>query len=282
MTVNRRLLGLAVGHLVLGIIGRLLVSIELPRFFDLVYIVFVPLYYGLAFCQALLLSLWGAASSVSPPVRVAGLIAGVVYVEALFLSVEPVAPELSAITVMIATAALLVVRVLGVRLIRFDGRSQPTPSGTEGFRFSIRALLLVTAAVALLSAGARALQQAPGVSALRTVCWAMCVVAVGLVALWAALGLGRPLWRGPVVFALSLVVGAFLASATEPQGAVVGWVISVLIMLLYSTLLLGSLLIVRSCGYRFVRRVASSSKLPDEQTGSHPLGVPASGVTTPE
>jgi len=53
------------------------------------------------------------------------------------------------------------------------------------------------------------------------------------------------------------------------------------IMLLYPMLLLGSLLVVRSCGYRFVRRGVALSDPMDGGNGSLPLGIPASGVTAP-
>jgi hypothetical protein len=237
MSVNRRLVGLAAGHYVVGIIAALLAPIEVPSFSPLKHILLVPLLAS-APCQAFLLAVRGAASSGSPPVRVAGLIAGVVYLEALFLPIfRKGFMGVSTVTVTIATAALLNVPALGVRLIRFDGRSQPAPPGTVGFRFSIRGLMLVTAAVALLSAGARALQQAGAFVVLYILVWAMCFLVVGLVALWAVLGVGRPLRRAPIVFILPPVLGRFFAFATgaSPDGPVY----ILLIMLLYSTLLFG-------------------------------------------
>jgi hypothetical protein len=269
MTVNRRLLGLTVGHLVLGMIASLLAPIALSRSagLEVVWVV------GLGLCQALLLALWAASSTgLAWWGRLAGLIAGVVYLEALFRSIGREAPGfMSTITVMIATAALFVVRALGMRLVRFPDSAHPAPSETDGFRFSIRGLMLVTAAVALLSAGARALREGHD-TVLFTVGFAMYFDAVGLVALWAALGLGRPLWRGAAVVALSPVLGVLFAFAARLNPA---WVYFVLVMLLYPALLFGSLLVVRSCGYRFVRRAVSSSRSPDERSGSIPLEIRA-------
>lgn len=280
MAVNRRLLSLAAGHIVLGMIAGLLAQVGLTTFFDLFYILQVPLDASVP-CQAVLLAFWGATSRGLPWRRMAGLVAGAVYLEALFSSISwPLLTGMSTITVTVTTATLLVVRTLGVSLTRPADTAQPSPSETQRFRLSIRGLMLATAAVALLSAGARAIKEAPASFVLFMVGWALHFVTVGLVALWAALGWGHPLWRGPAVFALSLVLGALFAFTDGATAA--GWVQTILIVLLYPTLLFGSLLIVRSCGYRFVRRAVSPSKLPDEQTGSLPLEIPANGVTAPE
>ncbi len=80
----------------------------------------------------------------------------------------------------------------------------------------------------------------------------MCFVTAGLVALWAALGDARPLWRGPVVFVLAPVLGIFFAVAAGADTA--GCFYITLAMLLYAALLFRSLLVVRSRGYRLVRQ----------------------------
>jgi hypothetical protein len=258
--------------------ARLLAAIEFARFSTLTSILVVPLF-SLPLCQAFLLALWGATSVGSPWGRMAGLVAGTVYLEALLAS-NPLRDlmGMSTVTVTITTAALLVLRALGVRLTRLADTGEPTPPGTEGLRFSIRGLMLVTALGALLSAGARALGATPAYVVCLTAGWAICFVAVGLVALWAALGSGRPLWRGPIVFVLSPVLGVLFTVAAQVHPGIYFH----LIMLLYPALLFGSLLLVRSCDFRFVRRVVSSSGPPDEQTGSLPPEIPARGVTAPE
>lgn len=112
------------------------------------------------------------------------------------------------------------------------------------------------------------------------VVWSLCFVVVGLVALWAVLGAARPLRRVPALFALSPVLGALFAYAVHTDEA--GRFYIILIMLLYPAALLGSLLVVRSCGCRLMRREVSLFKPPDERSGSLSLGIPASGVTSPE
>jgi hypothetical protein len=122
--------------------------------------------------------------------------------------------------------------------------------------------MILTAAVALLCAGTKALQESPIRLLLLVLFWALCFVTVGLVSLWAALGEARQLRRSPVVFVLSPMLGAFFAFACGAHSA--GWVYILLIMLLYPAALLGSLLVVRSCGYRLVRSAVPSAVQPDE------------------
>jgi len=271
MTRNRRLLILAIGHLAFGVIAGLLAQIELDDPFGLAYILppfglrdilIVPLV-ATALCQALLLALFGVMSRVSPWWRIAGLVAGAVYLEAL-LPRELRRETLGASTVTIAVTAvtLLVVRALGVRLTRQDVPGRPARAEVEGLRFSIRGLMLFTALVALLSALARGLQESPNRHPVLIVGWALGCVSVGLVALWAALGNARPRWRGPVVFALSPILGALFALAVHAHQA--GCVLIALTMLLHPALLFGSLLIVRSCGYRLVRQAVPGHDAPDD------------------
>ncbi len=283
MPSDRRIRSLAVTQLALGLVAAVLAPVELDSTLGLSHILIVPLFAS-ALGQAVLLALWGAASQASPARRLAGLVAGAVYLEALF------APDLrreflgtATLTIVVISASLLLVRWLGVRITRQAEEGQSERSQADGLRFSIRGLMLFTAAVALLSAGARALQATPQLPLLLMVVWALCFVAVGLVALWAALGVARPQGRVPVVFALSPVVGVCFAYATA--GTRAGWVYIILIMLLYPADLVVSLLVVRSCGYRLVGRAAASrGGAPGGglDRGPSPLGRPVAGVASPE
>ena len=224
--------------------------------FGLEHILMMP-FFALALCQALLLSLWGAFSQARPWMRLAGLVSGAIYLEALVPShFRREFLGTSTITIVVTTSTLLLVRWLGLRLIRKDDYDQSARQETEGLRFSIRGMMVLTAAVAVLCAVARALQESPTRLFLLLLVWALCFVAVGLVSLWALLGDADPLRRGPVVFVLSPALGAFFAFAANAHEA--GWTYILLIMLLYPAALLGSLLVVRSCGYRLVRRVVPS------------------------
>jgi hypothetical protein len=251
MAVDRRLQILTLGHFVLGVVTAILAQIELSTLLELREILIVPLFV-LALCQSFLLSLWVAASHTKPWKRLAGLGAGASYLEALLASkLEDEFLGIATVTIAVSTASLILVRWLGVRLTRQEEIGQPARSEPEGLKFSIRGLMIFTAAVALLCALARALQESPTHQFLLILVWAMCFVAVGLVCLWAALGDAPPVGRRPVVFVLSPMLGIFFAFAANASSA--GWVYVLLIMVLYPMPLFGSLLVVRSCGYRLVR-----------------------------
>jgi hypothetical protein len=263
MPGNRRLRVLAVCHLVIGVSTAVVAPVELSTPFGLDHILIVP-FVASALCQAFLLSVWGAASQAMPWKRLAGLVTGTLYLEAL-VALDPTRGFLgiSTITITVSTGSLLVVRWLGVRFTRQTEFGQLERSESEGLRFSIRDLMILTAAVALLCAGAKALKESPMSVLLLVLVLALCFVTVGLVSLWAALGKARPLRRSPVVFVLSPVLGAFLAFAAGEHWA--GWVYALLIMLLYPAALLGSLLIVWSCGYRLVRSAVPAAGRPDDE-----------------
>ena len=273
MAGDRRLWSLAAGHLGLGLITSLAASVTLPDPFGLAVtlppyglsnVLLVP-FLAVAFCQAVLIALWGASSGVSPWVRKAGLVAGPFYLEALFHA-DPVREfaGMSTIAIIVTTAAFLAMRARGVRLTHRDGPDPPATAG--GLRFSIRGLMLFTAAVALLGAGARALRESSHRSFLLSAVWALVFVAAGLAATWAMLGKSRSIRRGPIAFALSSVLGALFAFATDFNPA--GQVYIILTMLVYPTLLLGSLLIVRSCGYRMGPGPSGSDPfVPQDGTG---------------
>jgi hypothetical protein len=253
MLGDRRLQILAVAHIALGVVTHFLAHVELRLPYGLEHILMVP-FVASALCQAFLLSLWGAASQANPWMRLAGLVVGAVYLEALFpADLKREFLGTSTVTIVVTTATLLLVRWLGVRLARQVEVDQSAKQEAEGLRFSIRGLMIFTAVVALLCAVARALQESPTRPFLLVLVWALCFVAVGLVSLWAVLGNADPLRRGPVVFVLSPGLGAFFAFAANAHEA--GWIYILLTMLLYPAALLGSLLVVRSCGYRLVRRV---------------------------
>ena len=261
MPGNRRLQILAVANVAFGVVTSVLAHVELRMPYGLEDILMVP-FIALAVCQALLLSFWGAASQASPWMRLAGLVSGAVYLEVLVPSdFRREFVGTSTITIVVTTATLLVVRWLGVRFTRQDDPGQSARHEPEGLRFSIRGLMIFTAVVALICAGARALEGARSPFLFIPV-WALCFVAVGLVSLWAMLGDADPLRRGPVVFILSPALGAFFAFDENAHEAV--WIYILLIMLLYPAALLGSLLIVRSCGYRLVRRTVPTTSPPDE------------------
>ncbi len=141
MMRDRRLLILAVGHLILGVVAGLLAHIQLSDPFGLSGvlppfglrdILVVPLV-ATALCQALLLALWGATSRASPWARMAGLVAGAVYLEALFpQAMRRETLGSSTITIAVTTLILIAVRTLGVRFSQADQPGHPAGPENRG------------------------------------------------------------------------------------------------------------------------------------------------------
>jgi hypothetical protein len=252
MPGDKRLKYLAAIHFVVGLVAGFLATNGLHASSGLSGILLVP-FVALVPCQAFILALWGVISTASPWKRIAGLLVGSVYLEMLWLlALEWELPGTSTVTIAVATVSLVVVRAIGGKFTR---RLHNGPHGTERLRFSIRGLMLVTAAFALLSAVTRAFQvlHLPDNRLTPLIVFlSMCFVTIGFAALWAVLGKARPLERVAVVLVLSPILGAFFALAANAHQA--GWALVILSMLLNSVALLVSLFVVRSCGYRFVRR----------------------------
>ena len=240
MPGDRKLQILAVAHLALVVVTGVFAPVELHTLFEFKHILTVP-FFASAFSLLFLLSLWGAASQDMLWKRLAGLVTGVLYLEA-FLSGRAAnfrreVQGIWTITMFVIMGPLLVLRRFGVIVKRQDDLSQPARPEPKGPRFSIRGMMIVTAAVALLCVEARDLQAFGVLRFLLKLVIAMCFVAVGLLSLWAALGEASPLRRAPAVLVLSAVLGAYLAMFAHP----VGRVYILLIMVLYPMALMGSL-----------------------------------------
>jgi hypothetical protein len=234
----------------------------LARQYRVEYIVMDPLC-ALGLCQGFLLALWVATSSLSPWLRMGGLFAGTVYLEVLLtLGLQGELLGCVTVTTLTTSASLIVLRLNGVRFVRGSDRFQSERTDAGGLKFSIRGMMLFTLVVALLSAGVRFLRSASWDVLVLACIWGLCSVVVGIVALWAVLGGARPLRRCATVFAVSLTLGVLFIIAVPSAS----WGDLILIMLLYPALLLGSLLVIRLCGYCFVRCAAKPPGPPSSKT----------------
>jgi hypothetical protein len=251
MPVDRRLLGLAIVHCVFGLFAGFVARLTLP----------VPMRLNLlpiivsGICQAFLLALWGVTSAAAQWKRIAGLLAGTVYVETLLVAaVESDIAGVATITIVGTAASLLVVRTKGLRCVRHVQTDASARPMTEPMRFSIRSLMLLIAAAALLITVARTVREFPMPAKIlpANIFFSFSIVTVGLLALWAVLGAARPVPRAWIVLILSPVLGVLFAIAADADRD--GWVLIVLTLILYSATMVASLLIVRSCGYRFVKQ----------------------------
>jgi hypothetical protein len=276
MRGDRRLSWLVMTHLVLGLGSGVLAPIEIPTPSGLPHLPLVPLF-ALTFCQVILLSFWAVFSPTTRWKRLGGLVGGVAWLEALFylpLKVEFLMPS---VALVVTAGSLLLGRGLGIRLESLNDPAHPPSPESGGLGFSIRGLMMFIAVVALLSAGLRRPRES---SLIHMVIWSLCFVAVGLVALRAALGSSHLFQWRVVLLTLSPALGALLAYTTTTHRA--GDIYVTTIMALYPAVLLGSLLVVRSCGYRLVCR-SPRRPIPDGEGEGLPTdleGEPAIRATS--
>lgn len=274
MRGDRRLVGLAILHVFLGLVAAALAPVTVRTPFGLPHI-FLVLLFALGFSQVSLLGLWAVFAPSAPLWRALGAAMGTACLEAAFAIAHwPELALMPSAAMALTLASLFVVRAFGVRLSRRADGADPVRSEHERLRFTIRGLMLVTVAVALLGALARAVRRSPGhFDFILTVVWAACFVAVGLLALRVLTTPDGALRRGLSALAVSPVLGMFVAFAAEARRD--GWVYIIATMLLYPAILLGSLLVVRACGFRLVRR-------PTPSTEDLPTVEPAQVARTPD
>jgi hypothetical protein len=245
MPGDRRLLSLATVHFVFGFVAAIPARLRLFGLLNLLPMIVSGL------CQAFLLALWGVTSTASQWKRIAGVVTGTIYLESLLgIAVERDFVGIATFTIVATAASLLVLRARGVRCIRQVSAQYVTGP----MRFSIGSLMLLIAAVALLITVARTLDEIPMPAKILplNIFFSFCIVTVGLVAIWAVLGTAQPLRHSSILFILSPTLGVLFAiAATANHG---GWVLIIGTMIFFSVTMFASLSVVRSCGYRWVRR----------------------------
>lgn len=180
-----------------------------------------------------------------------------------------------------AKFVVLAATVGGLRLWRVELQQAsdlgPSPPGS-GFRFSILHMMLLTLVVALFLAVGQhirglfgtSLQALPGplayllLQCINVVVGVLQAAAVALLALWASLAADRPHWR--VAAALVLSVGVGLAAPFVFAGPLGHYVVGILYAAAHVAIVVASLLVVRSCGYRLaVSRVAQPVHAADSE-----------------
>ncbi len=226
----------------------------------------LTLFYAIVFCDVSLLGIWAAASPAVRWGRLLGLVTGGIYLDGLLVvaGVASFRLPVSSIASLVSTGLLLLARRPKVRLVQIV---RPE-NDDEGFRFSIRGLLLLPVVAALVIFGTEGL----GDSYLAIlVAWISCFVVVGLASPWAALGLGPPILKCLVVLALSASLGAlFIVRIYRADFPRILYIHVYSAFLLQSALLVGSLLLIRSSGYRLAE-MPGSDKVPRDE--APPLDV---------
>lgn len=252
-----RLRLLLAAHVILGLVFCAWSASAGRTVLVLGYVLVVPVF-GIVLAQTSLLGFWVAFSSAARGVRLMGLIAGSICLE-LLLGIGAQDDDYAFLATMTTGGIAAVFGVVRWRHADLRHFPQQAPRiGQEGMQLSIRGLMLFTFIVAVTIIGAGEFREnvPRGPSLFRVSSWSLCSVVVGIAGVWAGLGLGRPMLRSAVVLLIAAVLGALFAHGihrSHPQ--LYSYIIPM--MLLQAGVLVASLLVVRSCGYRLVRKSAS-------------------------
>lgn len=236
---------LMVVHLLVGIVTAYF-SADRPAISSCIFI-------SVIFCQTSLVGMWGGFGHTHWLLRCPGVVVGIVYLGVLLgLGIGELEGEVF-LLVSVATGGIALttwgVRCFKARLVHV---ARMRAEASEGLRFSIKHLMLLTFVVAclitvgkLLAPHLRGVDQTTQILAL-----ALCFVSVALAAIWAMLGLRTPILRIPFVF---LIAG--------PAGWLGGYIIDhsdygfwTSTTILQAVLLVASLFAVRAVGYRLMAK----------------------------
>jgi hypothetical protein len=226
----------------------------------------VTLFIGLHFSQMGLIGLWAGLGGSPLWLRSTGSLVGLFYLWLILCFAVGFFLWENAILV---AASTMTVAVL-LFCVRWRGWTVRHPSSLPPsrieFQFSIRHLMLLTLAVAIILAIGRWV----GVKSFRfsldlwtaILLFSVTIAFLTLVSIWGTLGEPRWLVRGGVTLAAGLAIGFGIDrffGETRP------WFYTIAILILTISLTV-SLLVVRSCGYRLVRvrrtRIPSTQSLP--------------------
>jgi hypothetical protein len=215
--------------------------------------ILIVLPYAFVFSQSSLLALWAVMAPFALLVRIVGWIAGSVYLTLLLRWAldEDMAIPMALVETLIVTITLFVVRQRNAHLCRIS--TQPGEQERSGLQFSIRGLMIFTLAVAVLITVVKQLREAEGAKTDVFVIgiWVVSLVVTSLAAIWAMLGLRSPYARSIAVLIMSVMLGWCFSYGIGQHWEY--YVYGMVIMFLQTALLVGSLLVVRSSGYRLVR-----------------------------
>lgn len=248
--MNRKTLLLIAVHIAVGIAVAAATHWELQRPSVLGLILLVAAF-AVIFCQSGLVGFWTAMSPASPWKRATGLIAGLIALETMLLWCRGEFMFMPTMVTGFVAILLALFRIYRAELLAVVDR--PREFNRQTRQFSIRGLMLVTLLVAVLVAVGRQVRQTGlyGDELFLLAAWALAFAATDIAAVWAALSPNRPLLPGAAVLILSVAVGLLVCWGLG--GVRDDWIYVPTIMLLQTAMLLASLLIVRSNGYRMVR-----------------------------
>jgi hypothetical protein len=205
--------------------------------------------------------------------RLFAVVVATVYLWAVYVVVIWVGTNYFLILLLIALTVVPIIVVLSClrnsrRRLRLVDLASTAPA-SEGIQFSIRHLLLATAIVAVvlgIGRGVRTITDTQWVNVVAVAIFPPCFIMVELATLWASLGIGRPIPRLAVVIPTAFVVGAVPAFYLPGPPTQESWQYFIwpAIVGLQALITAGSLLVVRSCGWRLV-----SSTIDPQTTDPH-------------
>ena len=223
--------------------------------------------------QLMLLSFWAGMGTSKPVHRRLGTLFGVVYVGiwpvvGAFLSPYAQAPSIASIVLDLSSKGIMVMLFAGVFLLfRRAGTelrrvADPAEADAAGrFQYSILHLLLIISVAAVVLGLVQSVRgpDQPPTSAWRIVAVAALVLVSMLFnlfcAAWAVLSPGRTGLRVSLVLLISTFLGIALSLATKmDQGPRWLFVAQILVFVVPTVIVVVSLFVVRSCGYRLVRK----------------------------
>jgi hypothetical protein len=232
---------------------------------------------GLISSEMLLLGMWVGLSSVRRPMKLLGLVAGIIWLACVSLAPAPALQpdDVAAVTTLLTVPMLIVaagcacVRRFVARMeCRSDWQARPL---SKELQFSLTSMVGLTMMVAVLLALGRVVQSTSETTIVLACVFALiAIIATGML-VWACLGPGQVIVRVPIT-----VVGMTLLGLVPPYygfGPDFRFVLWPTLMALVAVYAAGSLLLVRSCGYRLVpvweldafRNSSSSAHSPENQ-----------------
>ena len=212
---------------------------------------------GLACSEILLLGIWAGFTTTAWWLRLLGLVGGCTWLLFLGLSAEPRLANAPMILVLGLPPVLVVAGVcLGFRwfFVRLERRISWKPrSASEELQFTLKSIFGLMVIVCILLALGRLvrwLDDGASGEVTRVCVFVLIALLSTFMLVWASLGQGRPTIRIPLAFAGSLAAGFIVPYYTS--GDELRYVAWPALMLVIAAYVSGSLLVIRSCGFRLV------------------------------
>jgi hypothetical protein len=271
---RRTRIGVLIGaHLVLGMVVAPLAMLY-PQLQNETWI--SVLYLGFVCTEILLVGIWLGLSAARWRTKLGGLLVGAIWLGGL--SVAPVpfrsfngAPILLVLVgvplLVVAASCALCRRTFAKLECRDRWKSRPV---SEELQFSLRSLIGLTVIISALLGLARCVRWIdPGAEFMVVILMfaLTALLATGML-VWASLGLGLAFVRVPIVLAAMTLLG--LLPPYSMEYSALRYIVWPSLMAVVAACTAGSLLVIRSCGYRLVRLRSEVDTPTDSATRSGP------------